>query len=159
VHAASPRRAGISRNLLTERLRTLEADGVVARGELPPPAARHVYELTAEGRELADAMVPLVAWGPAGWASGRPARALACTGRRSRWSRSPTITTDDETWADVASGETTATAAAAAGRLTLVGDRAAVGRLATIFSRSTVLAQAGGLVQSAHSVSSTVRSS
>jgi putative sterol carrier protein len=70
-----------------------------------------------------------------------------------------TITTDDETRADVASGETTATAAAAAGRLTLVGDRAAVRRLATIFSRSTVLAQAGGLVKSAHSVSSTVRSS
>ena len=38
--------AGIPRNLLAERLRDLEAHGVLARRELPPPAARTVYELT-----------------------------------------------------------------------------------------------------------------
>jgi DNA-binding HxlR family transcriptional regulator/putative sterol carrier protein len=54
---------GISRNLLTERLRTLERDGIVARQELPPPAARQVYELTDDGRDLAHAMAPLIAWG------------------------------------------------------------------------------------------------
>src|SRR5918996_3456942 len=54
---------GISRKLLTERLRDLERDGVVARRELPPPAARQVYELTEEGRDLATAMAPLIAWG------------------------------------------------------------------------------------------------
>lgn len=54
---------GISRKLLTERLRDLESDGVVTRTELPPPAARHVYELTADGRDLAAAMRPLIAWG------------------------------------------------------------------------------------------------
>src|ERR687896_2358540 len=54
---------GISRKLLTERLRDLERDGVVARKELPPPAARHVYELTEDGRELAAATAPLIAWG------------------------------------------------------------------------------------------------
>src|ERR687893_1835348 len=54
---------GISRNLLTERLRDLERDGVVARRELPAPVARLVYELTDAGRELADAMVPLIRWG------------------------------------------------------------------------------------------------
>src|ERR671932_1483923 len=54
---------GISRNLLTERLRTLERDGIVARRDLPPPAARQVYELTEDGRDLANAMVPLIAWG------------------------------------------------------------------------------------------------
>lgn len=54
---------GISRNLLTERVRALESDGIVSRQELPPPAARQVYELTADGRELADAMIPLIAWG------------------------------------------------------------------------------------------------
>src|SRR5919202_5780499 len=54
---------GISRKLLTERLRNLEADGVVARSELPPPAARQVYELTSEGRDLARAMIPLIGWG------------------------------------------------------------------------------------------------
>ena len=54
---------GISRNLLTERLRVLERDGVIARSELPPPAARQVYELTDDGRDLAHAMGPLIAWG------------------------------------------------------------------------------------------------
>src|SRR5438132_13347412 len=54
---------GISRNLLTERLRGLERDGIVARQELPPPAARQVYDLTDEGRDLANATVSLFAWG------------------------------------------------------------------------------------------------
>ena len=54
---------GISRKLLTERLRELEGDGIVARKELPPPAARQVYELTDEGRDLTAAMVPLLGWG------------------------------------------------------------------------------------------------
>src|SRR5437667_1160933 len=54
---------GISRKLLTERLRELERDGIVSRAELPPPAARHVYDLTDDGRDLADAMVPLIGWG------------------------------------------------------------------------------------------------
>jgi DNA-binding HxlR family transcriptional regulator/putative sterol carrier protein len=53
----------VSRNLLTERLRGLERDGIVARKELPAPAARLVYELTADGRDLADAIVPLIRWG------------------------------------------------------------------------------------------------
>ena len=54
---------GVSRNLLTERLRGLERDGIVARRELPAPAARLVYELTADGRDLAHAIVPLIRWG------------------------------------------------------------------------------------------------
>lgn len=54
---------GISRNLLTQRLRALERDGIVARRDLPPPAARQVYELTDDGRDLATAMTPLIAWG------------------------------------------------------------------------------------------------
>jgi len=54
---------GISRKLLTERLRELERDGVITRAELAPPAARQVYELTEEGRELATALTPLAAWG------------------------------------------------------------------------------------------------
>jgi DNA-binding HxlR family transcriptional regulator/putative sterol carrier protein len=54
---------GVSRNLLTERLRGLERDGIVARRELPAPAARLVYELTADGRDLADTIVPLIRWG------------------------------------------------------------------------------------------------
>src|SRR2546430_34792 len=54
---------GISRKLLTERLRALERDGVIARRELPPPAARQVYELTDDGRDLASAIAPLIGWG------------------------------------------------------------------------------------------------
>jgi DNA-binding HxlR family transcriptional regulator/putative sterol carrier protein len=54
---------GISRPLLTERLRALERDGVIAPQELQPPAARQVYALTDDGRDLADAMVGLIAWG------------------------------------------------------------------------------------------------
>ena len=54
---------GISRKLLTERLRDLERDGIIARQELPPPAARQVYELTDDGRDLATAMGSLIAWG------------------------------------------------------------------------------------------------
>src|ERR687894_944233 len=54
---------GISRKLLAERLRDLERDGVIARRELPPPAARQVYELTDDGRDLATAIGPLIAWG------------------------------------------------------------------------------------------------
>lgn len=54
---------GISRKLLTERLRDLERDGIIERTQLPPPAARQVYGLTADGRDLATAMVPLISWG------------------------------------------------------------------------------------------------
>ncbi len=41
---------GIAPNLLTERLRSLQAAGLVETVELPPPAARSVYQLTAQGR-------------------------------------------------------------------------------------------------------------
>jgi DNA-binding HxlR family transcriptional regulator/putative sterol carrier protein len=54
---------GISRPLLTDRLRSLERDGIVARDELPLPAARQVYSLTDDGRALVAAMAPLMAWG------------------------------------------------------------------------------------------------
>src|SRR5437899_746909 len=54
---------GISRKLLTDLLRALDGDGIVARQELPPPAARQVYELTDDGRDLAHAMAGLIAWG------------------------------------------------------------------------------------------------
>jgi DNA-binding HxlR family transcriptional regulator len=43
---------GIATDLLTARLRTLEADGLVRRRELPPPAHTTVYELTESGRRL-----------------------------------------------------------------------------------------------------------
>jgi DNA-binding HxlR family transcriptional regulator/putative sterol carrier protein len=71
---------GISRNLLTGRLRTLERDGIIARHELPPPAARQVYELTDDGRDLAVAMAPLIAWGARRIGERKPGESF-----RARW--------------------------------------------------------------------------
>jgi len=54
---------GIPRNLLTDRLRDLEAEGLVVRRDLPPPAARTVYELTAAGQALLPVIGALAQWG------------------------------------------------------------------------------------------------
>jgi DNA-binding HxlR family transcriptional regulator len=54
---------GIGTNLLAERLRMLEEEGLVRRAQLPPPAATTVYELTDAGRELREALLPLAVWG------------------------------------------------------------------------------------------------
>jgi DNA-binding HxlR family transcriptional regulator len=44
--------SGIAPNLLTERLRSLQAIGLVTTADLPPPAARSVYRLTDDGRRI-----------------------------------------------------------------------------------------------------------
>jgi DNA-binding HxlR family transcriptional regulator len=54
---------GAPTDVLTKRLRDLEADGVVERRELPPPAAATVYELTALGRGLERPLLELARWG------------------------------------------------------------------------------------------------
>ncbi|MDQ3944948.1 MAG: helix-turn-helix transcriptional regulator [Actinomycetota bacterium] len=69
LHAALE---GIPRNLLSDRLRDLEAHGVVARRDLPPPAARSVYELTPAGRELMPVIGDLARWGLQHLAPPRP---------------------------------------------------------------------------------------
>jgi DNA-binding HxlR family transcriptional regulator len=56
---------GASTNMLTDRLRELEAHGVVHRRTLPPPAASTVYELTERGRELEPILNALGRWGSA----------------------------------------------------------------------------------------------
>ena len=59
-------RAGLPRigpDVLAQRLRDLEADGVIQRRDLPPPAASRVYELTEWGAELGPALVALGRWG------------------------------------------------------------------------------------------------
>src|ERR671935_1389033 len=68
---------GISRNLLTERLRALERDGIIAREELQPPAARQVYDLTEDGRRLGEATVPLIAWGAGRLGERKPTEAFS----------------------------------------------------------------------------------
>jgi DNA-binding HxlR family transcriptional regulator len=54
---------GLSTGLLTTRLRSLEAEGVVARRRLAPPAASSVYEVTDEGRALEPALGTLARFG------------------------------------------------------------------------------------------------
>ncbi|MEC3980926.1 winged helix-turn-helix transcriptional regulator [Amycolatopsis sp. H20-H5] len=55
--------AGASSNLVTDRLRELEAHGVVRRRTLAPPAGSRVYELTGWGHELEPAVLALGTWG------------------------------------------------------------------------------------------------
>jgi DNA-binding HxlR family transcriptional regulator/putative sterol carrier protein len=175
---------GISRRVLTERLRDLEGDGIVTRRELPPPVARQVYELTGDGRELAAAMAPLAAWGAKRLGERGPGESF-----RSRWTAvglamladleaaagvhetyqfvvgdaafhlivddgsvdvhdgyaedpAVVVTTDEETWAGIASGNVTASGAARDGRLVSAGERQAVKRMGAIFSRHRMVARA-----------------
>lgn len=54
---------GAPTDVLTRRLRSLEADGIVRRRELDPPAAGSVYELTEMGRQLEGTLLDLGRWG------------------------------------------------------------------------------------------------
>ncbi|HEX6703008.1 MAG TPA: helix-turn-helix domain-containing protein [Gaiellaceae bacterium] len=54
---------GIGTNILAARLRDLEANGILAKRTLPPPAASRVYELTDYGCELKSVMRELALWG------------------------------------------------------------------------------------------------
>ena len=54
---------GISTNLLSERLKNLEQQGILSRRVLPPPAASVVYELTPVGRALEKTLLELGKWG------------------------------------------------------------------------------------------------
>lgn len=54
---------GIGRNLLAERLRQLQEEGLVERRALPPPAASRVYQLTDIGLRLRPVVIELSRWG------------------------------------------------------------------------------------------------
>ncbi len=54
---------GIPSNILSSRLRDLEAGGVVQKRKLPPPAACNVYELTEYGQGLEEPVYALARWG------------------------------------------------------------------------------------------------
>jgi DNA-binding HxlR family transcriptional regulator/putative sterol carrier protein len=58
--AASP---GIGTNLLADRLREMEAQGLVERVVLPPPAGSTVYRLSDSGAELESVIRALGRWG------------------------------------------------------------------------------------------------
>jgi DNA-binding HxlR family transcriptional regulator len=54
---------GISTNLLSERLKNLEQQGLIRRRTLAPPAGSMVYELTRLGQSLEPALIELGKWG------------------------------------------------------------------------------------------------
>jgi DNA-binding HxlR family transcriptional regulator len=54
---------GIGTNVLADRLKDLEAAGLVEKRKLPPPAASTVYELTPLGRELRPVLHELARFG------------------------------------------------------------------------------------------------
>ncbi len=54
---------GIATNLLADRLRELEQEGLVVREEAPPPIATTLFRLTPRGAELRPVLESLVRWG------------------------------------------------------------------------------------------------
>lgn len=56
-------RVGCGTNILAARLRDLEANGVIRKRKLPPPAASVVYELTESGEGLRPVLHALGWWG------------------------------------------------------------------------------------------------
>ncbi len=75
---------GIATNLLSERLRELEAAGVVAREEAPPPVATTLFSLTERGQALRPLLDELGSWGVPYMAEG-PAPEDAFRGRWLAW--------------------------------------------------------------------------
>ena len=53
---------GLSDRLLTERLRELEAEGLVRRSVLPGPSVRVNYEMTEKGKDLEPVIRSLGKW-------------------------------------------------------------------------------------------------
>ena len=54
---------GVAPDVLSQRLRELEAAGVLRRATLPPPSGARVYELTEWGQELEPLVLGLGRWG------------------------------------------------------------------------------------------------
>lgn len=54
---------GIATNLLADRLRELEAAGLIQRTDAPPPVAATLFALTERGARLRPVLVELVRWG------------------------------------------------------------------------------------------------
>ncbi|MGH2812536.1 MAG: winged helix-turn-helix transcriptional regulator [Actinomycetota bacterium] len=78
--------AGIAPNILSERLRRLESDGLVISRPYSRRPLRLMYELTAPGRELTGTLKMLAQWGAR--RSGEEALPIhhACgTGMEARW--------------------------------------------------------------------------
>lgn len=62
--------AGISPNLLGDRLRVLQEEGMVTRNDAPPRSKAVVYSLTDLGGSLEEVVLELIRWGARWMASG-----------------------------------------------------------------------------------------
>lgn len=62
-HSLESALAGVSPNLLADRLRGLVADGLATRSTAPVRSKRVVYQLTEHGARLEPAIVELIRWG------------------------------------------------------------------------------------------------
>jgi DNA-binding HxlR family transcriptional regulator len=92
---------GIAPNILTQRLRRLEQDGLTVANPYSERPRRFVYELTAAGRELAGALRLLAQWG-ARHSEAEPVRHAACgTALEARWYCPTCEETVDEPGEDV----------------------------------------------------------
>src|SRR5437867_10200533 len=78
--------SGIPPNILSDRLKRLEGEGVVRSQPYSERPVRLVYELTAEGQELAGALRLLADWGSRVAREAEPIRHAGCgTPVEARW--------------------------------------------------------------------------
>ncbi len=63
---------GIATNVLADRLRRLEAEGVIGKGRDAADARRLVYRLTAKGLALAPVLVEMIVWGAGHYQTAAP---------------------------------------------------------------------------------------
>jgi len=77
---------GIATNVLSQRLKHLEREGIVVAEAYSQRPLRHSYALTASGHDLADALRLLAAWGAEhGDDSQPPAHSMCGTALHARW--------------------------------------------------------------------------
>ena len=74
---------GVATNVLSQRLKRLEAEAVIVARPYSERPPRYSYELTAAGTELAGALRLLASWG--GTAADPPRHAACGTALETRW--------------------------------------------------------------------------
>ena len=67
---------GIATNVLADRLRRLEAEGIIERGRDTADGRRLVYRLTAKGLALAPVLVEMIVWGARHYQTAAPPATL-----------------------------------------------------------------------------------
>ena len=125
---------GISRNLLTRRLKSLVANGVIERVAYQQRPVRYAYRLTEAGRDLIPALLALTAWGDR-WARPREGRPILFVHQSCGRRFEPTVTCS--ACAEVISAETVR-AVAGPGGAARAGTMLVARRLAAATPRKSV---------------------